>query len=144
VAAVEGQPTTGVECRKREGGHCSGEDEVERPAPVDFRVRVDEAEERRGSVEGAVAAEEGRVRDGAEPWLADEGRAEEALGLVRRETEEDLRDDVADQLPRLRRHGALVAGWWTERVWNGELADWRRLKEKAKCDGEWEIGPSFF
>jgi len=63
-------------------------------------------------VEGAVPVEEGGVGDGAEPRLAGEGRAEEPLGLVRREAEEDLGDDVVDQLPWRRRHGveSVVGG----------------------------------
>jgi len=120
MAAVEGQLTAGVGRRKRERGHYSGGDEAEKPASVDFLVRVNKAEERRGSVEGAVAAEEAGVGDGAEPWLADEGGAEEALGLVRWEAEEDLGDDVADQLPRRRRHGVGRSQW------SAELADARQ------------------
>jgi hypothetical protein len=61
-------------------------------------VDVEEAEEGRGSVEGAVAAEEDRVAEDAEPRLADEGGAEEMLRLVRREAEEDLGHDVFDQV----------------------------------------------
>ena len=42
----------------------------------------EEAEEGRGFVEGAVAAEEARAAEAVEPRLAYEGGAEEALQLV--------------------------------------------------------------
>ena len=59
-------------------------------------------------MEAAVPAEEGGVGEEALPELADEGGAEEAAGLVRREAEEDLSDGVVGQLRRreLRCHGA--------------------------------------
>ena len=44
----------------------------------------EEAEEGRGFVEGAVAAEEARVAEAAEPWLAYKGGAEEVLQLIGR------------------------------------------------------------
>jgi hypothetical protein len=56
----------------------------------------EEAEEGRGAVEGAVATSEAGVADDAEPRLADEGGAKEVPGLVRRQVEEDLGDDVVD------------------------------------------------
>jgi hypothetical protein len=59
-------------------------------------------------MEVAVAAAEAGVADDAEPRLADEGGADEVLGLVRREAQEDLGDDVVDKRRRRRRHGALV------------------------------------
>ncbi|TVU40846.1 hypothetical protein EJB05_14326, partial [Eragrostis curvula] len=68
-------------------------------------AKVEEAEQGRHPVEGTVAAEEAGVGDDSEPWLADERGADEVLGLVRREPEEDLGGDVFDQLRR-RRHGA--------------------------------------
>jgi hypothetical protein len=61
---------------------------------------------RRRSVERAVAEGEGGVREDATPWLADEGGADEAGGVGRRETEEDLGDGVVDQLG-WRRHGRV-------------------------------------
>jgi hypothetical protein len=80
-------------------GHCS--------VPVSYASRrkggtdaVGEAEQRGASVEGAVAAEEGRAGGDAEPELADEGGAEEVRELVRREAEEDLGDGVVDELRR--------------------------------------------
>ena len=69
---------------------------------------VEEADEGRGAMEGAVAAAEAGVADDVEPRLADEGGAEEVLGLVRREAEEDLGGDIVDQRGWWRRHGALV------------------------------------
>jgi hypothetical protein len=60
---------------------------------------VEEAEEGRGSVEGVVPAAEGGVAEDAEPRLAGEGGAEEVLGLVGREAEEDLADELVHQLP---------------------------------------------
>ena len=76
---------------------------------------VKEAQEGRGAVEGEVAAEEAGVADDAEQPLAHDGGAEEVLGLVRREPEEDLCDDVVDEVDlrrrrRRRRHGALAGG----------------------------------
>ena len=59
-------------------------------------------------MEGAVAAAEGGVAEGAEPGLADEGRAEEARGLIGREAEEDLANELGHQFRRRRRHGAAV------------------------------------
>ena len=67
-------------------------------------------------MEAAVAAEEGGVGEDAAPRLADEGRAEEARWLVRREAEEDLHDDVLVQLRRRRSHGVLVVAG-SVRVW---------------------------
>ncbi|KAJ1287606.1 hypothetical protein BS78_02G022900 [Paspalum vaginatum] len=92
-------------------------------------VPGDEAEERWGSVEGAVAAEEGAVAEGAEPRLADERGAEEVLGLVGREAAEDLADEVVHQLRwwwwwRRRRHvgipifGGGGGGTAVHLVWN--------------------------
>jgi hypothetical protein len=81
VAAVEGPRIEGVVgLRSGEGGHCCGEDEAASHASFDSYLPVDEAEERRGSVEVAVPAEEGGVGEGAE----------EPRGLVRREAEQDL------------------------------------------------------
>jgi len=78
----------------------------------------EEPEQRRCFVEAAVPAEEGGVGEDAAPGPADEGGAEQALGLVRWEAEEDLSDGVVDQLRRRapRRHGA---GWRRPRVWDG-------------------------
>jgi hypothetical protein len=60
-------------------------------------LRVAEEAEREGRpVEGAVAAEEGRVGERAEPGLADGGGADEARGVGRREAEEDLVEGVGD------------------------------------------------
>ena len=55
---------------------------------------------------------EARVGDGAAPALADQRGVEEALGLIRREAEEDLLDEVIHQ--RLR-HRPLPAE--LTRVW---------------------------
>ena len=68
MAAVEGpeEGRVGGEGRRRDEGEARGGVPVYDPEPVE------EAEQRRGSVEGAVAAEEDGVADGAEPCLADE------------------------------------------------------------------------
>ncbi|CAD6221538.1 unnamed protein product [Miscanthus lutarioriparius] len=79
-------------------GGCRGEEET-REGPYGIEI-VEEAEQRGTSVEGAVAAEEGRVGGDAEPELADDGGAEEVRWLVRRDAEEDLRGDVFFQLRR--------------------------------------------
>ena len=109
VAAVEGPRAAAVgvrgEGRRRGGGEAGLGVSLHDLEPVE------EAEQGRGSVEGAVAAEEPGVAEDAEPRLADEGGAEEVLGLVRREAEENLDHDVVDQRQRRawRRHGALGA-----------------------------------
>ena len=61
-------------------------------------------------MEAAVPAEEGGVGEQAAPGLADEGGAEEVLGLLRWEAEDDLCDGVVDQLRRRRRHGDWPIG----------------------------------
>lgn len=110
VAAVEGPRAAAVgvpgEARRRGGG------EAGLGVSLDDHEPVEEAEEGRASVEGSVAGEEPGVAEDAEPRLADEGGAEEVLGLVRREAEEDLGHDVVDQRRRRawRRHGVLVGG----------------------------------
>ena len=50
------------------------------------------------SVEAAVVAAEGGVRDEAAPGLAHEGGTDEARGISRLEAEEDLGDEVVHQL----------------------------------------------
>jgi hypothetical protein len=71
-------------------------------------VAVEESEHGRFSVELAVAAGEGVVGDDAAPELAHEGRPHEARGVIGREAEDDVSDDVRRQLRRLERlrHGA--------------------------------------
>lgn len=70
---------------------------------------VDEAQQRRrrarsAAVERAVAALEARVvGEEAAPAFADEGGADGARGIVRREAQEDLFDDVVHQTIQLRR-----------------------------------------
>ena len=110
VAAVEGARVAAVGARVREVGHRRCGDEAGRGASLEDLEPVEEAEEGRGPVEGAVAAEEPGVAEDAEPRLADERGAEEVLGLVRREAEEDLGHDVVDQRQRRawRRHGACA------------------------------------
>lgn len=54
------------------------------------------AEERRCPVEPAVAAEEATVGDG----FANEGSAGKVRGLVQRDAEEDLLDDILHQRKR--------------------------------------------
>jgi hypothetical protein len=103
VAAVEGARAAAVGARVGEVGHRRGGGEAGGGVLVEDLEPVEEAEERRGSVVGAVAAEEGGVADDSEPRFADQGGAEEVLGLVRWETEEDFGGDVVDQLRRRRR-----------------------------------------
>ena len=114
VAAMEGSHKAVVGARVGEVGQGRGRGEARGGrTQLGEHEPVEEAEEGRGAVEGAVAAEEAGVADDPEPPLADEGGAEEVLGLVRREAEDDLDDGVVDQ----RRHGALVGGG--ARVWVG-------------------------
>jgi hypothetical protein len=115
VAAVEGARAVAVGAWVGEVGHRRGRGEAGSRVPLADLEPVEEAEEWRCSVERAVAAEEARVAQDAEPWLADEGGAEEVLGLVRREAEEDLADKLVHQLRwwswrRWRRHGARGGG----------------------------------
>jgi len=99
-------------------GNCGGGDEWRLQAWVAVADQVVEvAEEGRRSVERAVAAEEARVRQDAAPGLADERGAEEVRGLVRRDAEEDLLDELLHQRRqraraarrRRRRHGCGVS-----------------------------------
>ncbi|KAM0865867.1 hypothetical protein ACQ4PT_042995 [Festuca glaucescens] len=64
---------------------------------------VEETKHRRFPVELAVATVEGGVGEEAAPWLGKEGEAGKARGLVRRETEEDLVDELVRQVWRQRR-----------------------------------------
>ena len=111
MAAVDDQPIVVVVRRRAQGGRCCRGGDEER-GTARASDAVEEAEQRGTSVEGAVAAEEGRVTGDAEPELADEGGAEEVRGLVRRDEKEDLGDGVVDELRGLarRRHGVLVIG----------------------------------
>ena len=113
MAAVEGARAAAVGARVGEvgqGQRCGG-GEAQGGVSFEDLALVEEAEEGRGSVEGAVLAAEVRVAEDAESRLADEGGAEEVLGLVGREAEEDLGDDVVDQRRRRawRRHGRADA-----------------------------------
>ena len=116
VAAVEGARVATVGARVGEGGHRCGGGEAQSAVPLGDLAPLEEAEEGRGSVEGAVLAAEVRVAEDAESRLADEGGAEEVLGLVGREAEEDLGGDIVDQRRRRawRRHGRRM-----RRVWVG-------------------------
>jgi len=116
--------------RRAQGGRCCRGGDEER-GTARASDAVEEAEQRGTSVEGAVAAEEGRVAGDAEPELADEGGAEEVRGLVRRDAKEDLGDGVVDELRGLarRRHGVLVIG--ATRVWVGIGGSARREKTTA-------------
>ena len=88
-------------------------------------------------MEAAVPAEEGGVGEEALPELADEGGAEEAAGLVRREAEEDLSDGVVGQLRRreMRRHGAGVLG--AEICVGGGIGEGEWASEAARCCLGW-------
>jgi hypothetical protein len=55
-------------------------------------------------VELTVVAGEARIGEEAKPGLADEGGADEALWIFRREAEEDLANEVVHEPRRRRRH----------------------------------------
>ncbi|PAN09369.1 hypothetical protein PAHAL_2G017600 [Panicum hallii] len=74
-----------VGARVGEVGHQCGGGEARGGVPLDDLAPVEEAEEGRCSVEGAVPAAEGGGAEDAEPRLVDEGRAEEVLRLVGQE-----------------------------------------------------------
>lgn len=98
MAAIQDQPTSRTEPQLGPGGPRGGGDEA-----GDAMGIVEEAEQGRSFVKFAVAAEEGGICQEAAPGLAGEGGADEASWVVRREAEEDLRDDVIHE--RRRRHG---------------------------------------
>jgi hypothetical protein len=60
-------------------------------------VDAEEAQNRRRAVGLAESAAEARVGDEAAPALAHEGSADEELGFIGREAEEDLSDDIINQ-----------------------------------------------
>ena len=108
-----------VEGARAEGG---GADEPsEETIAGEFQVE-EEAQHGRHPVERAIAAEEGGVGEEAAPGLADGRAANEAPRVVRREAEEDLRDDVVRQIQqraaaqefrrRRRGHGCYRRGVW--------------------------------
>jgi len=67
-------------------------------------------------VDLVVPVEEGAVGVQPAPGLAHKGGAGEARGVVWREAEEDLDDEVVDQRrPRMRRH--LTALYWIGNGW---------------------------
>jgi hypothetical protein len=66
---------------------------------------VDKAEHGGRRVERAVAGGEGRVGQDAAPGLADGGGPYEGGGVVRREADEDVGDEMDRKRPRRRRHG---------------------------------------
>jgi hypothetical protein len=71
---------------------------------------VEEAEQGWHSVELAVAAGEARIGEEATPGLADEGGADKALWIFRREAEEDLAYEVVHELRRRHLAAALDRG----------------------------------
>ena len=64
-----------------------------------------------GAVDLAELAAEGRAGDEAAPPLADEGGVDEARGVVGREAEEELLDQLVHERRR-RRHLDWCGGWW--------------------------------
>lgn len=113
MAAVEDAPAGEiVERLPGERGGCHSEDEDWHESwPVTDSVDVvfvEETQQWRRSVEGAVMAAEGGVGEEAAPALTDHGGAREGCGVVRREAEEDLLEELGHQLRRLR-HGAVVS-----------------------------------
>ena len=135
VAAVEDQPRAVVHrecspggCGHRGGGgrgarsRCRGWDWDEaRDGPgVGLGVggaEVEDAEQRWGSVDARIEAEEVGVREDAAPLLAHERGADQVRWLFRREAEEHVYDGVVDQL---RRRPCA----WRRHAWN--LAFWRQ------------------
>jgi len=71
---------------------------------------VEEAEQGWHSVELAVAAGESRIGEEATPGFADEGGADKALWIFRREAEEDLADEIVHELRRRHLAAALDRG----------------------------------
>uniref|UniRef100_A0A0A8YD33 Uncharacterized protein n=1 Tax=Arundo donax TaxID=35708 RepID=A0A0A8YD33_ARUDO len=96
VAAIEHEPAREVAAGGAAGGGVDG-DETGGVWSVSIHD-AEEADDGRRPVDRAVAATEGGVGKDATPALAGEGGAEEARGLVRREAEEDLADEVVRQL----------------------------------------------
>lgn len=85
MAAVQG-PVDQAATARMDGGEGGGAD-------VDTAV-FEEPQDGRRPVELEVAAAESRIGEDAEPGLADDGGADEAGGLSRREAEEDRIDQL--------------------------------------------------
>ncbi|TVU40867.1 hypothetical protein EJB05_14348, partial [Eragrostis curvula] len=117
VVAVEGAAEVGIGAE----GYCRGGNEAGFGISFDDSAPLDVAKQRRRPVEGAVAAEEPGVGDDAEPGLADEGCADQVLGFVWWEAEEDLGGNVVDELRR-RRHGEPFPGRWSSDGGGGEVS----------------------
>lgn len=121
MAAAEDPHPAGVGTQMRDG------DAIRRLAGRDQAcVLVEEAEEgvRAVAVARAEGAEEGWIADEAAPVLADEGDAVEA-GRVRRETEEDLPDDVVKKELRCLR-------WrWRRRPAGHLYCSWARSQRRS-------------
>ena len=94
VAAVECPPEVAAEFGLGEGGGDGCADEPGDPASGAGGEVVEVAEQRRRTVERAVAAEEATVGEDAAPVPADEGGADQVRRLVRRYAEEDLLDEL--------------------------------------------------
>lgn len=101
VVAVEGRPAAvNGRCRDGAGGGSRRDESGGRDLTLEVVEAVDVAEQRRWSMEPAVAAEEAAVRDDAAPGLADESGVDEVSGLVRRHAEKDLLDEFRQQCGR--------------------------------------------
>lgn len=116
VAGVESFPVAALVARMRaEGGGGDEAGDQERflllvsPSPERHLADpvVEEAQHRRRPVERAVLAGEDDLGEDGLPARADGGGADEALGVVRRDAQEDLAHGVVDQ-----RRRRTAAGSW--------------------------------
>ena len=85
-------------------------EELATSIPLAVGLVVEEAEQGWHSVELAVAAGESRIGEEATPGFADEGGADKALWIFRREAEEDLADEIVHELRRRHLAAALDRG----------------------------------
>lgn len=75
-------------------------------------VVLDVAEQRRRPVELAVATAKATVVEDAVPGLADDGCVDQVSGLLRRDADEDLLDELLWQ-----RRGHVAVRFWLRRRW---------------------------
>ena len=100
VAGVESSPTMVVGTGKAGGGQ--GRDEAGGGGAKDVADEAQHGGSGAVEVELAEAAAEASAGDEAAPWLADEGGADEARRVVRREAEEHIFHELLHQHPRHR------------------------------------------
>jgi hypothetical protein len=97
--------------------------------PAAEELVLEDAQQRRRSVAVAVAEGEGPASEEAAPGLADQGGAEEAPGVFRREAEQDVVNEFGQQLgQRRRRHGCCA---WVE---DGEGFGGEKRKDETASD----------